>query len=196
MPKKNSDVARRAWNILRLALLWAHKGGVFKRRLMMDLKLVPKFIKSLGHSNTPHNKINYYFERELSFDKTPIIHVKMNRPASMRFHMPHIPCFNSQVNFDYDFEVDLCNNVACYDVNARKSFLKGIDLEQEEDHLRYEQQCESEIICEEQMQLCLEKNIDDKAEEFIAKFYEQMKLQRQISNLQYNETPKREASSS
>lgn len=47
-----------------------------------------------------------------------------------------------------------------------------------------EEEYEEETIPEE------EKEIDLRAEEFIAKFYEQMKLQRQISYLQYNETQK------
>ncbi|KAF3436517.1 hypothetical protein FNV43_RR23609 [Rhamnella rubrinervis] len=173
MGKRNDDIARRAWNVLRLALLWARKGGVFKRRLMMELRLVPKFIKSLGHA-TPRDKI-HYGERELSFGETPIFHVKMHRPGCMRFHLPHIPCLNPQVDFDYDFDGD--DNAAYdeYDNDGRKSFLKGGD--EEDDHI--------ETVSYE------EESIDMKAEEFIANFYQQMKLQRQISYLQYNETPNR-----
>lgn len=152
MAKKNNNVVtRRAWNILRMALLWARKGGVF------NLRVVSKFMKSLVNNATPRNKINYYFERELSFDKTPIA-------SSMRFH---IPCFNSQVDFDENDDYDLYNNNDINEVTLRKSFLKGRDHDEEE-----EEHCE----------ICEEKSIDDKAEEFIAKF----KLQRQISYLKYN----------
>ncbi|KAJ7008226.1 hypothetical protein NC653_007041 [Populus alba x Populus x berolinensis] len=160
MQKKNgNDVAHRAWNILRLALLWARKGGVFKRRLLMDhLRVVRKFLKSLGH-HTPRRRQLHYGEHELSFDKTPIFHVKMHRPASMRFN---IPCITPQVDFDYDFDGDVC---------------EGGDEEEYET-------CEEKIPAE-------EEGIDVRAEEFIAKFRQQMRLQRQISFLQYHETPKK-----
>ncbi|KAA8543046.1 hypothetical protein F0562_021459 [Nyssa sinensis] len=176
MAKKKSNAAQRAWNILRLALLWARKGGVFKRRLMMDLRLLPRCLKSLRQSNDQRSAI-HYGERELSFDDTPIIHIKMHRPSSMRFRLPHIPCINPQADFDYDFEFNDENDddTTYYNDEGRTSFLQNGD---EEDN-----GCE---VCEE-MVPCEDEGIDIKAEEFIAKFYEQMKLQRQISYLQYNE---------
>ncbi|WP_204902332.1 hypothetical protein, partial [Escherichia coli] len=87
---------------------------------MMDqLRLVPKYLKRLGHT-APSTQI-HYFERELSFDKTPIFHVKMHRPSSMRFYLPHIPCINPHVvDFDYDFND---NDNAEYHDNGRNSGL-------------------------------------------------------------------------
>ncbi|XAR61390.1 hypothetical protein NMG60_11035082 [Bertholletia excelsa] len=172
MQSKKSIVAHRAWNILRLALLWARKGGVFKRRLTMDLCLFPKFLKSLAHSSD--RGAIPYGERELSFEKTPIIHVKMNRPSSsMRFR---IPCLNPQVDFDYDLDFNDGGDALSYcNESARRSFLTYGD---EDDR----SECE---VCEEAVNG--DEGIDLKAEEFIAKFYQQIKLQRQISYLQYNE---------
>ncbi|KAJ4838642.1 hypothetical protein Tsubulata_004235 [Turnera subulata] len=174
MPKKNSRVSHRAWHILRLALLWARKGGVFKRRLMMELRVVPKFLKGLGH--TASRDQLRYGERELSFDKTPIFHVKMHRPNSMRFN---IPCITPQVDFDYDFD----QVSECYDQDraGRISFLKDAEDDDEGEEYGYEVACEEEKNIAEE-----EEGIDLRAEEFIAKFYEQMKLQRQISYLQYH----------
>uniref|UniRef100_A0A5B7BSJ9 Cotton fiber protein n=1 Tax=Davidia involucrata TaxID=16924 RepID=A0A5B7BSJ9_DAVIN len=179
MLKKKSGVAHRAWNVLRLALLWARKGGVFKRRLMVDLRLLPSYLKSLLHSNERGNKI-HYGEREFSFDDTPIIHVKMRlrRPSSMRFRLPHIPCIKPHVDFDFDFEFNNDNNED--DGDARKSFLEGTG--------------DGDGDGDEEIVPCDEEGIDMKAEEFIAKFYEQLKLQRQTSYLQYNEMLNRGAS--
>ncbi|KAJ1402408.1 hypothetical protein SESBI_28100 [Sesbania bispinosa] len=177
MPLKNRGVTHRAWNLLRLSLIWARKGGVFRRRLVTELRLVPKYLKRLGHTTEPSQI--HYFERELSFDKTPIFHVKMYRPSSMRFHLPHIPCINPHVDFDYDFNDDE-DNVVEYD-NGRKS---GLVDAAEHDREFYEGYQEMGFGEEEQ------EGIDKRAEEFIAKFYQQMKLQRQISLLQYNETPR------
>ncbi|KAK3020571.1 hypothetical protein RJ639_046921 [Escallonia herrerae] len=181
--KKKADAARRAWNIVRLALLWARKGGVFKRRvlfLMMDLS---KNLRSLRHGHHRGALHYHYGERELSFDDTPVIHVKMHRPSSLRFRLPHIPCINPrQVDFDFDFDDD-DNNAGdgglYYDNDvARKSFL--LESGDEGDTSGYEA-CEEDNTsggCDE--------GIDLKAEEFIAKFYAQMKLQRQTSYLQYH----------
>ncbi|KDP28228.1 hypothetical protein JCGZ_13999 [Jatropha curcas] len=167
MARKTSDVTRRAWNLLRIALLWARKGGIFKRRLMVELRLLPKFLKSFGHNSnaTPL----HYGERQLSFDKTPIFHVKMHRPASMRFNLP---CITPQVDFDYDFD-----QVSEYQA-GRMSFLKGGE---EEEDCGYDQGFEERVTEDD------EKGIDLRAEEFIAKFYEQIRLQRQVSSLQYHE---------
>ncbi|GKU86970.1 hypothetical protein SLEP1_g1433 [Rubroshorea leprosula] len=178
MPKKNC--VNRAWNLLRVALmLWTRKGGVFKRRLAMELRLGAKYLKSLGHR--AYRDQIHYGERELTFDKTPIFHVKMHRPASMRFLFPCIGA--EQVDFDYDFGDD---GVYGYD-SGRKSFLKG---EAEEEEYGYDC-CEQKAPGEEEEE---EEEIDSKAEAFIAKFYEQIKLQRQFSYLQYTEMLNRGAS--
>lgn len=164
MGLKKCDVAHRAWNLLR----WARKGGGFRCWVVMDqLRMVPKYLKRLGHT-APSTHI-HYFERQLSFDKTPIFHVKMHRPSSMRFHLPHIPCLNPHVG---DFDDD---------DNGRKSSALIIHDEDQYYH-GYEGTCQ-EIGYD-------EEGIDERAEEFIAKFYKQMKLQRQISYLQYTETPR------
>ncbi|KAK3194222.1 hypothetical protein Dsin_025532 [Dipteronia sinensis] len=148
-----------------MALLWTKKGGVLRRRLMMELRVVPKFIKNLQNS-TSRDQL-HYGERELSFDKTPVFHVKMHRPASMRFL---IPCITPQADFDYDFDLD--NDE--YDQNygyGSESYLKNDEQEEEE---------EESVAVE-------EEGIDSRAEKFIAKFYDQIKMQRQISYLEYNE---------
>ncbi|KAK4355629.1 hypothetical protein RND71_024600 [Anisodus tanguticus] len=174
MQKKKFVVARRACNVLRLALLWARKGGILKNRLLMNLHLLPKYIKSLRHTND-YGAL-HYGERALSFDDTPIIHVKMHRPASLRFKMPNIPCIKPQVDFDFDNDHCQCDDEMYHgndDDVPMRSFMKGADDYYEE----------NEIIAGPS-----DEAIDMKAEEFIAKFYEQIKMQRQISYLQYHET--------
>ncbi|XP_076931845.1 uncharacterized protein LOC143597143 [Bidens hawaiensis] len=146
-------MSRRAWRILRLALLWARKGGVIKKRFMLDLS---HYLKTLGQSKRGNGALQYG-DRQLSFDATPIIHVRMHRPNSMRFQLPHIPCINPHVDckdmFDFDDESD---QYSCCE--ARKSFLIGNGEEYDEEQ---------------------EMGIDLKAQQFIDNFYEQLKLQRQ-----------------
>ncbi|GAB4830553.1 hypothetical protein Ancab_020317 [Ancistrocladus abbreviatus] len=179
MGKKRSNAAQRTWNLLRLALLRARKGGVLKCRLMAELRVVPKFLKGLRHSGS--RDVIHYGERELSFDETPVIRLRMSRPASLRFMMP---CIKPQVDFDYDFDDDDDYGLFGND-EARKGFLESAAYEEEQEE---EQGCDSTVYCGD------DEGIDVKAEEFIAKFYEQIKLQRQISHLQYTAMINRGAS--
>lgn len=172
MKMKKSNTASRAWDFLLLAILWARKVSVLKRRFILNL---PKYIKRIRHTaaSTSRGALRYG-ERQLSFDNTPVVHVKMHRPSSLRFRFPHIPCINPpKVDFDYDFALD--NDGGLY--NDEESFLKSAD----EIYYGYGDQ----EICEEDNHQ--DRGIDMKAEEFIANFYEQMKLQRQISYLRYEE---------
>ncbi|CAA0843296.1 Unknown protein [Striga hermonthica] len=185
MPKKSSiGGRRRAWDFVRLALLWARKGGIFRNRLIVSLKSVEKgMLRKLRHSSqTPRGGALIYGERELSFDETPVVHVRMSRRplGSMRFKLPHIPCIEPHVvDFDYDFEFgdgegyDYDVGEACHSVKDSsfvvESFENGVEEDEEEEEEEEE-----------------EEGIDVKAELFIAKFYEQMKLQRQMSRLQYS----------
>ncbi|KAK3430638.1 hypothetical protein EUGRSUZ_E02488, partial [Eucalyptus grandis] len=90
----DSGVTRRAWDVVRLALLWPRRGGAFRRLIAVKFRLaVARFVKSIG-------------ERELSFDKTLVFHVKMHRPGASkrsRFRLPRIPCISPDVDFEYGF---------------------------------------------------------------------------------------------
>ncbi|KAK2403521.1 hypothetical protein QL285_052947 [Trifolium repens] len=184
MSLKNRNVGRRAWNILRLSLLWARKSGVFRRKLVTELCLVPKYLKCLGHKTTPAHHI-HYFERELSFDETPMFNVKMYRPSSMRFLLP---CINPNVDFDYDFNDD-ADDIVEYDNGRRSDLIDVGDYDQEFYH--GVEVCE-EMGYREEVQEGDAQEVDKRADEFIAKFRQQMRLQRQISLLQYKETPSRD----
>lgn len=170
---KKSNAARREWNILRLTLLWARKGGVLRRRLMLNFS---KHTKNLRHN---HGGNTYRSgERQLSFDDTPVIHVRMHSQSSLQFKLPNIPCINpSQVDFNFNFN-DTNDDGLYHNDFSRKIFLKSTkdEEDEEEEYLGLDVEVYGDHENEEQA-----ANIDTKAEEFIAKFYEQMKLQRQIS---------------
>lgn len=139
---------------------------------MFELRnLFSKHLKALAHHNAVDNDryLSRYGEKQLSFDETPIFNVKMHRPASMRFLFP---CIAPPVDFDYDFELDGQDDTddvtskGYYDNSCHGICDRAAKDDQEEEE---------------------EKGVDLRAEEFIANFYEQMKLQRQISYLQYKE---------
>ncbi|XP_010921539.2 uncharacterized protein [Elaeis guineensis] len=171
----------RAWSLLRLALLWVQKGGAFKRGLVFDLRLLPGYLKSLkpggGHSDRLH-----YGEREFSFDETPDFHFKT---PSMR--LPRLPCITPAADFDNDddyifFKCEKTNEFFDKESKEECSMDRCEGGEDDDD---------KGINCGELIEVEEEQGIDSKAEEFIAKFYEEMKLQRQFSLLQYNEMLRR-----
>ncbi|KAI6674559.1 hypothetical protein NL676_002465 [Syzygium grande] len=177
MASRDSGIARTAWDMLRLALLWPKRGGVFRRLLAVKFRLaVTRFVESIGsgcsrRSSMPRDRIRYG-EHEFSFDETPIFRIKMHRPrGSMmsHFRLPRIPCISPDVDFDrrfFDHDKD--------GDWERKSLVGDRDG--------------GECMCDgKASESCEGEGIDVRAEEFIAKFYEQMKLQRQISYLQYTE---------
>ncbi|XP_010429296.1 PREDICTED: uncharacterized protein LOC104713786 [Camelina sativa] len=167
---RRNAITHKAWSLVRMALLWGRKGGVFKRWPLFELRsLFSKHLKALAHMrhHSSSNGDRYYGERQLSFDETPLFNVKKHCPttSSMRFLL--LPCIAPPVDFDYDFEMDgqdYSNEVKLYGY----------------DELKYES-CTEEDDEEE------EKGVDVRAEEFIAKFYEQIKLQRQVSYLEYKQ---------
>ncbi|KAL3717668.1 hypothetical protein ACJRO7_009152 [Eucalyptus globulus] len=158
--------------------MWPRRGGVFRRLLAVKFRLaVARFVESIGggcgyRSSMPLR----YGERELSFDETPVFRVKMHRPGGStrsRFRLPRIPCISPDVDFEHGF----------FDGDwERKSLVAVGDG--------------GECVYSEKATGLSEEGgggggggggIDERAEEFIAKFHEQMKLQRQVSYLQYTE---------
>ena len=159
MPKHESPaLAARAWRLLRLALLCPRKGSAIKRRLIADVRLALGHLKKSLCANHHHSYRLHYGERELSFENTPTI--RFNK----RFHRqrrPLFPCIDPPlVSFDNEDEEDDDDGI---------SFIQSRDE------------------CDRDEREGGEEGIDVKAEEFISRFYEEMKLQRQGSWLSYNE---------
>ncbi|XP_020271880.1 uncharacterized protein LOC109847045 [Asparagus officinalis] len=163
MANKKSPVAGRAWRLLRIALLWARKGGAFRRGVMLDLRTVFKGIRA---HNARAERIGYC-EREFSFDETPLFTFKIHKPASKR--LSKIPCITPAV--------DELENDGGWVYYKKRDF---IEKEAEEgEYLSAEESEEAEELEEE--------GIDSKAEEFIARFYREMKFERQVSLLEYSD---------
>ncbi|XP_077217808.1 uncharacterized protein LOC143852294 [Tasmannia lanceolata] len=160
MAKNKMALTRRAWKLVRLALFWVRKNGFFKPGLMVDL--LPNYLKNIR--TTTRDSI-LYGERQFSFNETPIIHFKLHKPNSLRFR---IPCINPPVNFEDEERI--------YDQNGRKSYRSEVDEDYDCGYVQNDRKSYTE-----------EEQIDSKADEFIARFYDQMRMQRQVSYLQYNE---------
>ncbi|XP_072954623.1 uncharacterized protein [Typha angustifolia] len=168
MAKRKVVLARRAWRLACMAVLWAKRHSKFKCRLMVDLHLaLASHLRSLragGHSYGLQYGELREGDRELSFDETPTFRFKLRRP---RF-----PCIDPGAASDDDRYGD--DDVAVDDDDD--------DDDEDEEEEEVLDECERVSGHHDQ-----EGGVDRKAEEFIAKFYKEMRLQRQISLLQYNE---------
>ena len=168
MARRSAKLSNRGWRLLRLAVLWARKCGMYFKQNRVLLQL--RFLKTLKHRHSRQSP-RLQFEREFSFEETPSFGFKT---PSLRF----LPCITPSVDHDFDRdEVDL------------------LIYQREEEHEQIEyddREAESVELIEEGERL-EEKGIDAKAEEFITRFYEEMKLQRQISAIQYYEMLERSA---
>lgn len=167
MARRNTKLTNRAWRLLRIAVLWARKGGMIKQnRVLLQIRLL-KTLKLRHSRQSPRLQ----FEREFSFDETPTFKFKT---PSLRF----LPCITPSVDHDFD-----------------RDELDHLFYDREKEHVQIEHDHREEELVEliEEGERLEEKGIDAKAEEFITRFYEEMKLQRQISAIRYYEMLERSA---
>ncbi|KAK4406959.1 hypothetical protein Sango_0276900 [Sesamum angolense] len=143
---------------------------------MLNLNI---YVRKLLHSNVNDARGALAYGDGSSPSTTPHHHVKMHRgSSSLRFKMPHIPCIKPQVDFDYDFDYDDDDDENA--TNYQDEMSCG-SSDHERRRISFLKDTEDD---EEKRMSCDDEEIDLKAEEFM--FYEQMKLQRQVSYLQYN----------
>ncbi|KAL4182136.1 hypothetical protein AMTRI_Chr12g241000 [Amborella trichopoda] len=157
MARKKCALATRAWSMIRLAL-WARKGGIFKRGFMGGLKFLSR--------GPRHSEITSY----LSFGDSPT--VPLNLPRSI----VKFPCMNPSITLDND---DCDTDIDSDGVDDR--YGAGYDHDHGDDH------CHQGSYYDGDGDGDGDASVDSKADEFIERFYQQMRLQRQLSCLKYNE---------
>ncbi|KAK1291908.1 hypothetical protein QJS10_CPB17g01162 [Acorus calamus] len=165
--KKTAAITGRAWHLLRLAF---KRGPV----LQFHLRVIPNYIRSLraATARSSTDRRIQCGERELSFEETPMFNFggrHGSSSSSMRMLMPRIPCINKRPEVEWDFEEE----EGFFGREWEEEEMVG---EEEEVRVSVGGDREEEMV-----------GIDMRAEEFIERFYEQMKLQRQSSYLQYKE---------
>ncbi|KAG0488086.1 hypothetical protein HPP92_006897 [Vanilla planifolia] len=178
--KNKTMVAGRAWRLIRLALLWARKGGAFKPRVFLDLRLFLSQLKNLLPVNAGDGGRSHlhYHEREFSFDDTPVFHFKTHRSSSLR--LPRIPCITPSFSFEDDDEI-LLERLKLSKADAtRECEHNGFDDKEEGSDSEASGAVEEE-----------EEGIDSRAERFIMEFYERMTAQRDRACLEYSEMLRR-----
>ncbi|GJN08104.1 hypothetical protein PR202_ga25994 [Eleusine coracana subsp. coracana] len=182
---------------MRLAVLWARRGGAAH-----SLRL----LRTLRRHGRRGDRLRYG-EREYSIEDTPAFRFRTPSARVLRL----IPCIAPHV----PDTPGLCYGDDRYFFSAALRVKDGDEsyYGYGDDDQAAESACDDDEICgcadddEEQLleramaearrastATVADAGVDVKAEEFIARFYAQMKLQRQISWLQYNEMMQRSVS--
>ncbi|XP_071721658.1 uncharacterized protein [Rutidosis leptorrhynchoides] len=203
----NSAVAKRLWNVLRVTLLMIRKGLISKRKLIMDMNLMMKRGKLLrkSFSNLIHIHHHHNSKHMTSSSRGRRSGIQdyefscSNSPNPVFFHVSssfskrklHFPCINPPqvIEDDDDVEIEYNKTVALlpktpeYAFNVESEFASGEKLSPF--HVRV-----SNYSSEDENEVCgieIDHRVDDDAEEFIKRFYEQLKVQSRMQLLQYQE---------
>ncbi|XP_031490688.1 uncharacterized protein LOC116257832 [Nymphaea colorata] len=195
--------AKRLWNLLRVAFLMVRKGFTPKRKLVMDLNLMMKRGKLFGRSFRsivfPHRAPAFRGfgpqDYEFSCTNSPdplFFHGGAGSATKRKLHyyFPSLPCINPPHADDSDDHVIV--NRPQFDMSNSdlSSLLDPIDLadgEKISPAISPLPIVISSYYPSEDDEYDATDPVDEKAEEFIARFYEQLRSQGRLALLQYQE---------
>ncbi|KAK1650745.1 hypothetical protein QYE76_068550 [Lolium multiflorum] len=181
---RKASIGGKMWRLLRLAVLWARKGSAAR-----SLRLLKTLRRSgLGFHGRRNDGRLRYGEREFSIDETPAFRFRTPSARVLRF----IPCIATAVpdtpaRYGED-RYFFCDAREKDEEGCAGDYYDDAELSEcgvEDDQLL--ERAMMEASCGDAAEGGEDAGVDVKADEFIAKFYAQMKLQRQISLLHYNE---------
>uniref|UniRef100_A0ACD5YPQ1 Uncharacterized protein n=1 Tax=Avena sativa TaxID=4498 RepID=A0ACD5YPQ1_AVESA len=183
---RKASVGGKAWRLLRLAVLWARKGSsVHSLRLLKTLRHGGGVGLRWGRKDQLR-----YGEREFSIDETPAFRFRTPSARVLRFipciapAVPDTPCDYDDGRYFFRERDEGCVVGDYYGDDGGEPSECGVDSVEDEQLLE-------RALVEAAAEGGEDAGVDVKADEFIAKFYAQMKLQRQISWLQYNDMMQR-----
>eukprot|EP01018_Ginkgo_biloba_P037671 Gb_33753 [translate_table: standard] len=218
-----SVMKKRLWNMLKFALFMIRRGLLKHRMLAQDFHMVMKrgkmFGKNLGslmfhhHHHTSRSNSQYAFgvgAYEFSCSNSPA-NPSFNFTKRRHHYFPSLglPCihpetmdesarFGSVLQLDYDREYTATDSLRLDDfpsIEEPKYSSEGFDQSY---YNNYDFVCgeDDEVVCSSPSSRSSSEDgqVDRQAEEFIARFYDQIKLQRQFSLSQYQEMLARGAS--
>uniref|UniRef100_A0A0D6R3S4 Uncharacterized protein n=1 Tax=Araucaria cunninghamii TaxID=56994 RepID=A0A0D6R3S4_ARACU len=196
-PAVNHVSAKRFWNVLRIAFFMIRKGLISKRRMLMDMHVMMKrgkvYGKSLGNLMFHHSRGNNHGvglrEYEFSCSNSPapvLFHVPRKK---FQIHMPHFPCIHPHP-IEEDKEEDP-NAFVFPQLDYNGEYFTKDCLDQKDlpgpDKLSPMLSPLSRRISIYSEDEDNDHRVDRQAEEFIARFYEQLRMQQQVSMVQYQE---------
>ncbi|KAF6134036.1 hypothetical protein GIB67_038327 [Kingdonia uniflora] len=183
-----SVIAKRLWNILRITFFMIRKGLISKRKMMMDMSLMMKkgkvMRKTLGnlmfHHHSKHATRGEFGKNDYEFSCSNSPNPIFFHPTSKRRHhyfsciKPHEPeepkyIVSQEYSYNFQFSTDLAPEEKLTSplkspFSVRVSNYSEVD---ENDGNNRE--------------------VDNDAEEFIRRFYEQLRVQSRMQLLEYQE---------
>ncbi|XP_022935249.1 uncharacterized protein LOC111442185 [Cucurbita moschata] len=207
MGLQSSVRVKRLWNVLKATLiLMARKGLISKRRFIMDMNLMVKrgkvFRKSMTNYFMFHHHHHHSGGREMTrggFDiqdyefpwsNTPINPVFSHMSKRSTKYQTYFPCINLPVEIkqqekkeeeedSYPEAEAACIDACSYALSPAMEEGSPLVTPFNVRISNYSSEEENDITCE-------SGQVDNQAEEFIRRFYEQLKMQRSLQLLQYN----------
>ncbi|XP_068666605.1 uncharacterized protein [Aristolochia californica] len=216
-PRVNSVLAKRLWNFLRIAYYMMRKGLVSKRKLIMDMNMMMKRGKVLGkktlgnlihhhhHHSSARAPVRGYGLQEYEFSCS-------NSPNPVFFHVgkrkhhyfssiTHFPCINVQDEPEEEnppapkavipvHKIEYTSPEYSFNVRLDGSYLAhGEKLSPMLSPFSVRVSNYSGV---EEADGGSTPQVDAEAEEFIKRFYEQLRVQNRTALLQYQETEYKE----
>ena len=195
-------IAKKLWNVLRITFFMIRKGFISKRKLIMDMNLTMKKgkllrkslsnILSLHHHHQPKSVARGGCgpqEYEFSCSNSPNPYFS----HLSRRHRPHFnfPCINHpQVDGEEEGDVVEPNPVVLVPLTPEYAFnfkFDASDFAAGERKSPFSVRISNYSAEDENVEDGGNGQIDDEAEDFIRRFYEQLRVQRRMQLLQYQD---------
>eukprot|EP00262_Sarcandra_glabra_P007584 TRINITY_DN20478_c0_g1_i1.p1 TRINITY_DN20478_c0_g1~~TRINITY_DN20478_c0_g1_i1.p1 ORF type:complete len:220 (+),score=29.78 TRINITY_DN20478_c0_g1_i1:70-729(+) len=205
----NSAVPKRVWNFLRIAFFMMRKGFISKRKLIMDMNLMMKrgklLRKNLGnlmfhHSRSPaHGYGIQDYEFSCKNSPNPVFLHVTKRKHHYFPSIPHFPCINppedpeeSDENKKTVVVLPKIEYSPAYSYTQQPDAASDLAVGEKMSPLASPFSVRVSEYCSEDENDSGNHRVDDEAEEFIKRFYEQLRVQSRTALLQYQETEYRE----
>ncbi|XP_061349031.1 uncharacterized protein LOC133294396 [Gastrolobium bilobum] len=185
-------IAKRLWNVLRITFFMIRKGLVSKRKLIMDMNLMMKkgklLRKSLGNLMSSHH---HHHSKSLARGGYGIQEYEFscsNSPNPVFFHVPkrkhhfNFPCINTPEVIE-----EKANELVALECEEEPKAVVLVPKTPEYMfNLRFDSSVRvSNYSSEDENEEGGNGEVDDQAEDFIRRFYEQLRMQSRMQLLQY-----------
>ncbi|TKY46236.1 hypothetical protein E2542_SST28274 [Spatholobus suberectus] len=191
-------IAKKLWNVLRITFFMIRKGLVSKRKLIMDMNLMMKkgklLRKSMSNFMSSHYQHHHHSKslargygiQEYEFSCS-------NSPNPVFYHVPkrkhhfNFPCINTPEVIEEPRPVVLVPMTPEYTFNLRFDASDFAPGERKSPLLSPFSVRISNYSSEDENEEGGKGQVDDQAEDFIRRFYEQLRMQSHMQLLQYQE---------
>ncbi|KAG4951122.1 hypothetical protein GmHk_16G045721 [Glycine max] len=200
-------VAKRLWNVLRATFFMIRKGLISKRKMIMDMNLMMKkgkvVRKSLSNLMSSHH--HHHNHKSVTHGGGLGVHYEFscnNSPNLNFFNMPkrkhhfNFPCIHApevleeeleEHDFSFEVESDVVPNKAVVTVPKTPEYMYNFFVEKKSPLLSPFSVRVSNYSALDENEDIGNDHVDDQAEDFIRRFYEQLRTQSPVQFLRYQE---------